>query len=355
MTDTGIGISKEQQSRLFQSFHQAENSTSRKFGGTGLGLAISKSIVEMMGGEIWIESELGIGSVFAFSLQLGICDFDESKLMGYGLHWTGTRILVVDNDADTMAFFKKITSEFGAHCDTVLNGEESIKLINQNGKYDLYFVGRDLPGIGGLELVKMIRRMDSGQDKAIIAIFSDAVTFEMYEKEAKEAGVDIFAVKPLFPSQIIETTNEVLGLKQKELKAQDEKKLNLEGRRILLAEDMEINREIVIALLEPTRLGIDCAENGVKAVKMFEETPKLYDMIFMDVQMPEMDGYEATQKIRASNAPRAKEIPIVAMTANVFREDIGKCLDSGMNDHIGKPINIDELILKLKKYILNER
>jgi len=193
--------------------------------------------------------------------------------------------------------------------------------------------------------------MDSAQERAIIAIFSDAATFEMYENEAKEAGVDIFALKPLFPSNIIDTTNEVLGLKNSEEKEQEEE-ARFDGHHILLAEDVEINREIVLALLEPTRLTIDCAENGKEAVRMFGEAPDKYDMIFMDVQMPEMDGYEATRNIRGLDVSRAKEIPIVAMTANVFKEDVEKCLSVGMNDHIGKPINIDELILKLKKYIL---
>ena len=352
VTDTGIGISPEQQAKLFQSFQQAESSTSRKFGGTGLGLAISKNIVEMMNGEIWVESEFGKGSVFSFTAQVGVSDFDASKLMGYGLKWDSIHILVADNDSDTMAFFKKITGEFGAHCDTVQNGEDALTLIERNGKYDIYFIGRDLPGMSGLDLVREIRKTDSEQDKAVIAIFSDAATFEMYEKEAKVAGVDIFVVKPLFPSHIIDTTNEVLGLKHKEIQAQEDE-VSFEGHCILLAEDVEINREIVLALLEPTRLGIECAENGAKAFEMFEAASDKYDMIFMDVQMPEMDGYEATRRIRASAAPRAKEIPIVAMTANVFKEDVEKCLSAGMNEHIGKPINIDELMLKLKKYIFN--
>ena len=352
VSDTGIGISPEQQTKLFQSFQQAESNTSRKFGGTGLGLVISKSIVEMMGGRIWVDSELGKGSTFSFTVQLKKAEVDETKLMGYGLDWNNIRILMADNDADTMAFFKKITSGFGARCDTVLNGGDAFRNIEQNGKYDLYFVGRDLPDMNGLDLIKTIRKMemDSVQEKAIIAIFSESATFEMYENEAKEAGVDIFAIKPLFPSNIIDTTNEVLGLKHAEEKDQKEE-IKFDGHNILLAEDVEINREIVLALLEPTRLNIDCAENGKEAVRIFSKSHDKYDMIFMDIQMPEMDGYEATRLIRESGFPRAKEIPIVAMTANVFREDIEKCLSVGMNDHIGKPINIDELILKLKKYI----
>ena len=354
VTDTGIGISPEQQRRLFKSFEQAESNTSRKFGGTGLGLAISKSIVEIMGGEIWVDSELGKGSTFGFRVQLAISDIDESKLMGYGLKWDSVSILVADYDTDTMAFFKKITGEFGAKCDTVLYGKDALRLVEENGEYDIYFIGRDLPDMNGLDLVRTLRKMGSIDEKSIIAIFSDAATFEMYENEAKEAGVDIFATKPLFPSNIIDTTNEILGLKLTEDEKQSqEDEVNFTGRLVLLAEDVEINREIVLALLEPTHLEIECAENGVQAVSMFEAAPDKYDMIFMDVQMPEMDGYEATKRIRALDFPRAKDIPIVAMTANVFREDVEQCLSAGMNDHIGKPINIDELILKLQKYILN--
>ena len=219
VSDTGIGISPEQQSRLFQSFQQAENSMARKYGGTGLGLSISKSIIEMMGGEVWIESELGEGATFSFKFRA---------------EWL---------DEDSYNGFHK----------------------------------------------------------------SDEVRHDIDE---------IFT-----------------------------------GRNILLAEDVEINREIVLALLELTQVGIDCAENGREAVEMFAAAPDKYDLIFMDMQMPEVDGLEATQRIRALDAPRAKTIPIIAMTANVFREDIERCVEAGMNDHIGKPINFNELLAKLKEYL----
>ena len=346
VTDSGIGISPEQQNLLFQPFQQAESSTSRKFGGTGLGLAISRNVIEMMGGDIWVESELGKGSVFSFKVSLKVSEVDESRLLGYGLKWDGIRILVADNDMDTMAFFKKITGEFGAHCDTFLNGEDALDMIERSGKYDVYFIGRDLPVMSGLDLVKAIRSMDTEHEKAVIAIF------ELYDMEVRDSGIDVVALKPLFPSNIVDTTNEVLGLKQKETHPETEVTSVFGGKRILLAEDMEINREIVLTLLEPTFVEIDCAENGAQAVKMFETAPDRYDMIFMDVQMPEMDGYEATRRIRSSGvSPRAKIIPIVAMTANVFREDIEKCLSSGMNDHISKPVNSEKMIIKLEKYI----
>jgi signal transduction histidine kinase/CheY-like chemotaxis protein/PAS domain-containing protein len=222
--DTGIGINPEQQKQLFSSFRQTESDTAGKFGGSGLGLAISKSIVELMGGKIWIESELGKGSTFTFTVQA----------------WRGTEDTVDEcTDEDTP------------------QQEET------------------LPDIAVL----------------------------------------------------------------------------LEGRRILLVEDMEINREIVMALLEPTKLEINCASNGAEAVWMFGEDPRRYNLIFMDIQMPEMDGYEATRRIRAMDIPQAKTIPIIAMTANVFKEDIQRCLDAGMDDHIGKPVDIDEIMEKLKSYL----
>ena len=226
VSDTGIGISPEQQARLFTSFQQAEGSTTRKFGGTGLGLSISKNIVEMMNGDIWIESELGKGSKFIFTVQL-----------------------------------KKAKNT------------------------------ADLSGLSDLS--------------------------------PKEVG------KP----HKINVNN------------------RFKGCRVLLAEDIEINREIVIALLEPASIIIDCAENGTEAVKMFSESPEKYDMIFMDVQMPEMDGYEATSLIRAINHPKASSVPIIAMTANAFIEDIEKARESGMNDHVAKPIDLNELWKKMNKYI----
>jgi signal transduction histidine kinase len=220
VSDTGIGISPEQKSRLFRSFEQADSGTSRKFGGTGLGLAISKRIVEMMGGDIWVESEIGQGSTFIFTFRAALvpeADYPDSPL--------------------------------------------------------------DAPNSPGREA-------------------------ETYE-----------------------------------------------GRRVLLVDDVDINREIVIELLTPALLSIDCAEHGAKALAMFADAPEKYDMIFMDIHMPEMDGYEATRRIRALPAPKAKTIPIIAMTANVFREDIEKCLESGMNDHIGKPFKIEEVLEKLRKYL----
>jgi CheY-like chemotaxis protein len=186
-----------------------------------------------------------------------------------------------------------------------------------------------------------------------------ATEWSVIEDEARSAGVDKVLPTPLFPSSILDCINESLGLEK--LQPQEENRQEgeycFEGYRILLAEDVAINREIVLALLEPTKLVIDCAENGLEAVRLYSEGVVRYDMIFMDVQMPEMDGYEATRRIRALEEERRETgeypqaIPIVAMTANVFREDIEKCLEAGMNDHIGKPLDFDDVLKKLRQYL----
>jgi CheY-like chemotaxis protein len=173
------------------------------------------------------------------------------------------------------------------------------------------------------------------------------------EDDARKAGVDKFLSKPLFPSAILDCISECVGaeniLPPEENRPQ--KTDSLACYKIILAEDIEINREIVQVFLEPTGIAIDCAENGVAALELFSESPEKYDMIFMDIQMPEMDGYEATQRIRALETPEAKTIPIVAMTANVFREDIEKCIECGMNDHIPKPLDFDSMFAKLLQYL----
>jgi len=346
--DTGIGISAEQQKNLFSSFQQAETDTSRRFGGTGLGLAISKNIVEMMGGKIKLNSEPGNGSVFTFNIKAKKGGQAKRRLLSDGVNRDNLRILAVDDDPDILMYFKKIAQQLGVSCDTAASGEEALKLT-ENGNYNIYFIDWKMPGMDGIALTKELKAQPSGSGNSV-AIMISAVEWSVIEDEARKAGVDRFLSKPLFPSTIADVIHNCLGIDY----SVEEEKSKVDGlfagRRILLAEDVEINREIVMALFEPTKLEIDCAENGVQAVRKFSETPDKYDLIFMDVQMPEMDGYEATRRIRAIDLPKAKNIPIIAMTANVFREDIEKCLDAGMNDHVGKPLNFDEVLEKLRTH-----
>ncbi|MDR1965325.1 MAG: response regulator, partial [Synergistaceae bacterium] len=349
VTDTGIGISPEQQSRLFSSFQQAESSTSRKFGGTGLGLAISKRIVEMMGGRIWIESEPDHGSTFAFTVRAERGDDEQQSLLKNGANWENIRVMAVDDSPEVLEYFEEIAQGLGFACDTAAGGDEACALIERNGAYDIYFVDWKMPDMDGIELSRRIKSYSG--DKCVVIMISSAA-WNVIEDEAKSAGVNKFLPKPLFPSSIADCINDCLGTAVLLAEYGEQRAVNdFSGYRLLLAEDVEINREIVLTLLEPTGLAIDCAENGAEAVQMFEDAPDLYDMIFMDLQMPGMDGFDSTRHIRAMELPRAKEIPIVAMTANVFREDIEKCLQAGMNDHVGKPLDFDEVLDKLQAYL----
>jgi signal transduction histidine kinase/CheY-like chemotaxis protein len=356
VTDTGIGISGEQQKRLFTSFQQAESSTTRKYGGTGLGLAISKSIVEMMGGKIWVNSEPQKGASFAFTIraQRGAVK-EKQKLLSTDVNWNNIRIMVVDDDPDILEYFRDITQGFGIYCDTAASGEEALALVRKNGAYHIYFVDWRMPVMDGIQLAREIK--DHAAENSVVIMIS-AAEWGAIEDNAKKAGVNKFLSKPLFSSTILDIINECIGVE-----SQQEKETHTDitgifsGCRILLVEDMEINREVVMALLEPTKLEIDCAENGLQAVRMFSEAPDRYGLIFMDIQMPEMDGYGATRRIRAIESERGsgglrRRIPIIAMTANVFREDIEKCLDAGMNGHVGKPIDLGEVMEKLRSYLL---
>jgi signal transduction histidine kinase/DNA-binding response OmpR family regulator len=351
VADSGIGISEEQQSRLFTSFQQAESSTSRKFGGTGLGLAISKRIVEMMGGRIWVHSEPGKGSTFSFLIKARRSSAKAPRLLEERASWKNLRLLVVDDDSDFQAYFGEMAQRLGLACDSAEGGEQALAMIERNGPYDFYFLDWKMPGMDGIELA---RRISEGSKRKSVVTMISATEWAAIEAEARESGIAKFMPKPVFPSALADCISECLGAQK--IASPDDETLDetglFEGKRLLLAEDVEVNQEIVISLLEPTRLKIDCAGNGAEAVRLFAEAPGKYDMIFMDVQMPEMDGYEATGHIRALDGPKANEIPIIAMTANVFREDVEKCLAAGMNGHIGKPLDLKELLSVLHKYLL---
>ncbi|MCL2721975.1 MAG: response regulator [Treponema sp.] len=379
VTDSGIGISEEQQEQLFQSFQQADSKTSRKFGGTGLGLVISKNIVELMGGQIGLTSELGNGSSFSITFCVKRGTKKASGLSEIGVNWGNISIMAVDDDQEILNYFKEILQGFGSDCDTALSGQEALALIGMNGMYDIYFVDWKMPDMDGIKLAKELKARSKSPEHTIVIMISAAEWSSIADK-AKKAGVDKFLSKPLFPSAIADVITEAIGSHKLPSEASKENNENFKGFKILLAEDVDINREIVETLLEPTFMEVDCAENGKEAVAKFEKFPDSYDLILMDVQMPEMDGLEATRRIRAiekklieknSNYRKlrgiksmefAKQtpkqlsgnpqgIPIIAMTANVFKEDVEKCLNAGMNNHIGKPLDINEFFRALRKYL----
>ena len=347
--DTGIGITDEQKARLFQAFEQAESDTSRKFGGTGLGLAISKRIVQLMGGDIWVQSEPGKGSKFIFTILLKHEKKEKLRLLDESVNWKNIRILVANNEPETIRFFTSFSETHNFVCAIVKSGEEALAELETNEDYDICFLDWELPDMNGIELTKLIRA--KAANKAVVIICS-SVDWQVIEDNARAVGIDKFLPKPLFSSAIVDMINECIGINHATIQENKHHHTDIFSEySIILAEDIEINREIVLALLEPTRLKIDCAENGLKALELFSKAPEKYDLIFMDVQMPEMNGYEATQSIRALDIPQAKTIPIIAMTANVFREDIDKCLNAGMNDHVGKPLDLEEVIRKLYEFL----
>jgi len=347
--DTGIGISKEQMSRLFASFEQAEASTSRKYGGTGLGLVICKNIVEMMNGRIWVDSDLGEGASFSFTVRLGCIRDDQKRHQAPCLRGEKLRALVVESDPGDRKFFEDTSKIIGITCDIVSDGHEALRVIAESLPHNICFVDAALTGeMDGIELARLMYKK---RPESTVVLMASSNHWTSIQDQALSVGVTRHIVKPLFVSAVTDCINECLFSEDKDFGVQTDSKKDFSGHCILLVEDVEINREIVLAILEPTNLEVDCAENGIEAVNAFLSNPFKYDLIFMDIQMPEMDGFTATRHIRESGAIRARDIPIVAMTANAFKEDIEKCLEAGMNDHIGKPLAFEKVIETLDRII----
>ena len=348
VSDSGIGISAEQQSKLFTSFNQAESSTSRKFGGTGLGLAITKRIIDLMEGKVWIESELGRGATFIFEIEMHTGASKNKTCLVPELNPAGLRVLLVEGSESTRRYFAEIADEIGIMCDFAADIPAAEALLSSGNGYCICFVNSRMLSD---DASRLIARFGDRYSKSCKLVILSATDWSTIESEAI-AGADAFLSKPLFTSTVIECINDVLAgtASPKEIEHTEESE-DFSKHCILLAEDVELNREIVLALLEPTGLEIVCAENGIEALEIYAANPERYEMIFMDIQMPEMDGHEATQNIRRLPMTCAKWVPIVAMTANVFREDVENCIASGMDDHIGKPLDFDAVIGKLRKYL----
>ena len=349
--DSGIGISSDQKAKLFQSFAQADGSISRKFGGTGLGLAISKRLVEIMGGTIWVESTPGKGANFIFTIQAeaGILPQETDQTFTYVEK--KLRVLAVDDQEDVRDFFLHAAPSLKVDCKVASSAAEAVSIILENADdpFHIAFVDWFMPGVNGTKLTRRIKSID----KSLAVVMISSAEWSEIQDEATKAGVDKYLPKPLFISSLATCLEEFFGRNAKRTAppASSASEHDFSGKTVLLAEDVAVNREIVLSLLEPTSISIVCAEDGDAAIAAFASDPNRYDMIFMDVQMPGKDGIEATRDIRAMHEPWAQKIPIVAMTANVFREDIERCLDAGMNDHLGKPLHIDAMLEKLQTYL----
>ena len=345
--DNGIGISEEGKEKLFQAFEQEDGSISRRFGGTGLGLAISKNIVEAMDGRIWVESEADKGSIFSFTIHVKVSEVSpeiETSNQTKELH-----MAVVDRRDDFREAFLSISQGLYESCRGFENLEEVQSELDAGKTYDIWFVAYGVRCSSGIEIARMIRKKQ--KDTPVVLLLS-GMEWENVSDAAVEIGIRYFMTQPILPHMIIECVDKIITPVAPTIREEEKTAEKIfEGKTILLVEDVDINREIVIVLLEDTGVHVVEAENGVIACRLMEENPMLYDLILMDIHMPEMDGYEASKRIRLLKDDYAKEIPIVAMTANVFQEDIERCRKVGMNDHIGKPINVEKLMEVLKEHL----
>lgn len=347
--DTGIGLTEEQKGNLFQSFAQADGTISRRFGGTGLGLAISKRIVDLMGGAIWVESVANEGTTFFFTISVLRGSGRTSSPVRRAGDLAGLRILVADPSSAIRAYFMELGKTLSLRCYCARNMGTALDMLAGN-PYDVVFLDWNLAGEDG------VRSGRAAAAAVPFIVMSPAVIWSDIAERAKEAGASDYVCKPLFASKIIRSIRNCLGYDVSLQDGKSERALALmpgcfAGRRLLLAEDIEVNREIVITLLQETGVAIDCARDGKEACERFARVHAGYDLIFMDLHMPEVDGHEATRQIRNMEEPGTRRVPIIAMTASVFKEDIDRCLAVGMDDHIGKPINTEELFNKVRLYL----
>lgn len=337
--DTGIGMSEEFLKRLFLPFEQEDSSVSRNYGGTGLGMAITQNLVGLLGGTIRVKSEPGKGTEFTVELPF---DVSENTFVTEERNLENLKALVVDDDANTCAHASLLLKKMGIDSRWVQCGSEAVELLlkahEEYEDYNVCLVDWKMPDMDGIEVTRRIR--DRLGPETLIIIIS-AYDWSEIEQEARLAGADAFISKPLFESSlyhVLSTAVHVEPIAEEELK---NPQVSFAGKRFLLVEDNELNREIAVELLKSTDAKIDCAVNGKEAVERFAGSPTgYYSLILMDIQMPVMDGYEAAELIRSSDREDAKTVPILAMTANAFREDEEAALASGMNGHLAKPIDI---------------
>lgn len=351
ITDNGIGISEEFLPKIFEPFAQEDNSTTNKYGSSGLGLAITKNIVEIMNGDISVKSTKGNGATFLVTLTL-----DDSENKGgecrYDIEPSEIKVLVVDDDPIACEHAKLVLEKAGIASETVTSGAEAIELVKlrqaRQDPYNLILVDWQMPEMDGVETTKRIREI-AGNDSAIIIL--TAYKWDDIFEEAVKAGVDSFLAKPLFASTVLEEFKSAVASKRSEAERNLEP-VELKGRRVLMAEDVPINAEIMTMILSSKEIEVDHAENGKIAVDLYSQHEDgYYDAILMDMRMPEMDGLEATRVIRAMDKKDSKNIPIIALTANAFDEDVQRSLQAGLNAHLSKPVQPEALFKTLAKFI----
>jgi PAS domain S-box-containing protein len=357
--DTGIGMSAEQQERLFQSFSQADSSTTRKYGGTGLGLAISRTLLELMNGRIWVESEPGRGSTFHFEVRLGLQAEPAPRRMFRAEELHGVRMLVVDDNAAAREILATMSRHFGMAVDLAHDGAESLRMVQaahaRQMDYELILMDWKMPTMDGVEAVRRIQALELGKLPA--AIMVTAFGRDEAISEAVTSGTHLGAVltKPITASTLLEAVGEALGKGRiapsrlaSKSQGQRQHAAQLHGARVLLVEDNDLNQELAQELLRQAGMDVVLAQHGQEALDILARD-SVFDGVLMDCQMPVMDGYEATRRLRAQ--AQFAHLPIIAMTANAMAGDREKVIAAGMTDHIAKPLRVDDMLDCMAKWI----
>ena len=350
ISDTGIGMSQEYLPKLFDAFSQEDSSSTNRFGSTGLGMAITKNIVELMNGTISVESEKHKGTTFTVTVTLIDCDRKNAREEENVIYPQDLCVLVIDDDPIACEHAQIVLGQIGVTCEKALSGAEGLQMAKvryaRREPYNLILVDWRMPDMDGVETTRRIR--DAVGDETPVIILT-SYNWDDIEDEAKAAGVDTFVAKPLFAGAVLDEFREAFKKKNTKLVRET---VDLKGRRVLLAEDVAVNAEIMIMVLSMREIQVDHAENGRVAVELFEEHEEgYYDAVLMDMRMPEMDGLEATRRIRGMNRSDAKNIPIIALTANAFDEDVQHSMQAGLNAHLSKPVEPDTLFKTLEELI----
>ena len=349
ISDTGIGMDKDFIPKIFDTFTQEDSSRNNKYGSTGLGMAITKNIVELMNGTISVKSEKGVGTEFTVIVTLNACNHQGP---GTYINPKGMRILVVDDEEIAAEHARIVLDEVGIKADTCCDGQSALHMLEvQHAKhepYNLVLLDWKMPDMDGIEVAKEIRKRYDNETTVIILT---SFNWDEIMEEAIHCGVDSFLAKPLFASNVIDEFERIARKNNLSI-FKEKKRADLKGRKILMAEDVFINAEIMKKIILTREAEIDHAENGRIVLEMFEKSPVgYYDAILMDVRMPEMDGLEAASAIRGLDRPDAKEIPIIALTANAFDEDVQRSLQVGMDAHLSKPVEPEHLYQTLEELI----
>ncbi len=352
VADNGIGMSEDYVKTIFEPFSRETTAETKGIQGTGLGMAITKNIVDLMGGVLSVESELGKGSTFTVELELALGK-DVPDDEDFWKHHNVTHVLVVDDEEDICMDIKKLMSDTGVDVDYALTGSKAVEMVEQSVKnkqdYNIVLLDWKMPEMDGVETARKIRAK-VGRDIPIMVLTS--YSFEDIEEEARAAGIDLFLSKPFFVSNFRRAIMQINSDGVAADITPEDDDISIDGLRVLAAEDNEINVEILMELLEIEGVKCDVACNGEEAVEKFvNSAPGSYDIVFMDIQMPVMNGYDATRAIRASNHGDAKNIPIIAMTANAFDDDVKAAIQSGMNAHLAKPIDMKKLKQLVSKLV----